>query len=406
MLKIYQLISYLFLPIIITNLLIRIIRNKEDKKRFLERLGRTDKNFKIPKKTIWLHAASVGEFKSSDIIIKKYYKNFNILVTTTTKTSAEYVKNFYQDKVIHQYIPFDITFWCLRFINYWKPSVVLWIESDIWPNMIKIIKDKRINCFYVNARISPKSYNRWKYLNKLYTVSLLSFNKIFVQSQNDLKRIENLSNIKVDFIGNLKLSNNSKNIYVSNQKKIFSVMIVSTHQKEEEIILNSIENIIKKNNLKICIAPRHPERVYEVTKILKKYGLSYNLDSKKQNFNKDITIIDRLGKLDSYYNKSEIVILGGSFINKGGHNPIEPAKYSCAIISGNLVYNWENIYNDMYQEKACILINQIDDLKKIISQLTSNRSLLDGYKKKALDFSSKKFFEKEILFNEINMVVN
>ena len=137
MLKIYQITCYLFLPIILLNLYFRIIYNKEDKIRYSERFGRSNKYFKTSKKIIWLHAASIGEFKSCDLIISKYYLNFHILVTTTTKTSAEYINQFYSDKVIHQYIPFDVPLWCSRFINYWKPNLVLWIESDIWPNMLK-----------------------------------------------------------------------------------------------------------------------------------------------------------------------------------------------------------------------------------------------------------------------------
>ena len=98
--------------------------------------------------------------------------------------------------------------------------------------------------------------------------------------------------------------------------------------------------------------------------------------------------------------------MGGSFVNKGGHNPIEPAKYGCALISGKYVYNWQNIYEDMVKEKACIMVKDINDLKKRIDELMSNKILIENFKKKALDFSNKKFFEDEILFNEIDMVLN
>ena len=158
MFKIYYYLSYFLIPAISINLLFRISKNKEDRSRYKERIGKTDIDYDFRKKIIWLHAASVGEFKSCDLIIEKYYKNFQILVTTTTKTSAEYVKNYYSDKVIHQYIPFDVPIWCSRFLNFWNPCLVLWIESDIWPNMLNIIKSKKINCFYINARISPKSF--------------------------------------------------------------------------------------------------------------------------------------------------------------------------------------------------------------------------------------------------------
>ena len=103
---------------------------------------------------------------------------------------------------------------------------------------------------------------------------------------------------------------------------------------------------------------------------------------------------------------SDIVIIGGSFVSKGGHNPLEPAKYGCALISGNLIYNWQNIYDEMAKEKACIVLNDIKDLKRKINELMLNETLLHDLKKKALDFANKKYFDDETLFNEINLVIS
>ncbi len=405
MLKLYIIFSYFLTPFILVNLYFRLVKNKEDKKRFKERFGKTDLNLNFSKKLIWLHAASVGEFKSSDAIIEKYHKDFQILVTTTTKSSAEYIKKYYNNKVIHQYIPFDVPVWCSRFLNYWKPSLVLWIESDIWPNMLRLIKKENINCLYINARLSPKSYNKWKLLKSLYSKSLKNFNRIFAQSLNDFKRIELLTKIKIKYIGNLKLSKNNRNNFDINKKKIFKIMIVSSHESEEEKIIFNIKSLITSEKLKLCIAPRHPERIDDIVRILSINKLSYSLVSEDSSFSSDVTIIDGFGNLDTYFKISEIVILGGSFINKGGHNPIEPSKFGCAVISGNYVYNWQNIYDDMVKERACIIISNINELKQKISDFLSNKSLLEDSKKKALDFSNKKFFENKILFEEINLVL-
>ncbi len=406
MLNLYKLLSYFIVPFIFINLYLRIINKKEDKKRYKERLGNTDYNSKLSKKVIWIHAASVGEFKSCHIIIEKYYRDFQILVTTTTKSSADYIHTYYYDKVIHQYIPYDVPSWCSKFLYKWKPSLVLWIESDIWPNMLKIVRDKKIKCFYINARISPRSFNKWKNLKKLYSVTLETFNKIYAQSTNDLKRIKTLSNVGVNYIGNLKLSNYSENKTQQNKKKKFTIMLASTHETEEEKIIKNLKNTIKKNKLKLCIAPRHPERIGNISKLLIKNNFSYSLDSKKINFENDVIIIDSFGKLDSYFHESEMVVLGGSFISKGGHNPIEPAKHGCAIISGIHVYNWQNIYDEMLKNEACIILENIDNLEHIVSEFLSNKPLLESSKKKALDFSNKKFFDNETLFEQINLVLN
>ena len=125
MLKIYQIISTLFLPLIIVNIFIRIYRKKEDKVRFVERFGKPTVKKNNEKKVLWIHAASIGEFKSSDLIIDRYHKVFHILVTTTTKSSADYIKKFYKNKVVHQYIPFDVSIWCTKFLNFWKPNLIL-----------------------------------------------------------------------------------------------------------------------------------------------------------------------------------------------------------------------------------------------------------------------------------------
>ncbi len=406
MLKLYKFFSYIIIPIILINLYLRLINNKEDRKRYKERLGNTSYNLKLSKKIIWIHAASVGEFKSCNLIIEKYYKNFQILVTTTTKSSAEYINKYYYNKVTHQFIPYDVPLWCSRFLYYWKPSLILWIESDIWPNMLKIIRDNEIKCFYINARISPRSFNKWKNLKKLYSISLSTFSKIYAQSPNDLERIKILSNIDVKYIGNLKLSNNLQNKIYQNKEKQFSIMLASTHETEEEKIIKNLKQIIKKNQLKLCIAPRHPERVEHISNILIENNFSYSLDSKKKKINDDVIIIDSFGKLDEYFNNSEIVILGGSFISRGGHNPIEPAKHGCAIISGIHIYNWQNIYDEMLKNEACIILDNIDNLRHIITKFTSNKVLLENSKKKALDFSNKKFFDNEKLFDEINLVLN
>ena len=143
MFNFYRYFSIILIPIIYINIFLRLINNKEDKKRYKERFGITNKN-KPEKNIIWIHAASVGEFKSSKMLIESYYKNYSILVTTTTKSAAEYAHNFYSDKIIHQYAPFDVEIWIKRFLNFWQPKLIIWIESDFWPITLNVIKQNNI----------------------------------------------------------------------------------------------------------------------------------------------------------------------------------------------------------------------------------------------------------------------
>tara|TARA_E500000178_G_scaffold232114_1_gene228613 strand:- start:607 stop:1836 length:1230 start_codon:yes stop_codon:yes gene_type:complete len=406
MLRIYKILSILLVPIIIVNIFIRIYRKKEDRVRFVERFGKPTIKKNNEKKILWIHAASIGEFKSSDLIIDRYNKVFNILVTTTTKSSAEYIIEFYKNKVVHQYIPFDIAIWCSRFLNFWKPNLILWIESDIWPNMLNKIRERNINCLYLNARISPNSFKKWKNTKKFYRGSLKNFNKIFAQSANDKIRIHELTNLPIDYIGNLKLAKNINNPAI-NKDQSNIITIASTHSNEEEKIIRSIKKTIREFNLRIYLAPRHPERINTIKQKLNKEGFSISLETKNEDEKNNIVIIDSFGRLDKYFKISNLVILGGSFLkNIGGHNPIEPASYGCAIISGKYVDNWTNIYEDMVKSNSCIIVNKFEDIDLKMKELLNNNLEIKKIQTNALEFSNRPFFEKEKLFQNIEKYIN
>ena len=172
--KLYKIISYFLIPLIKINTFIRILNKKEDKIRYKERFGFTNLQKPLGKDFIWIHASSVGEFKSSDFLINNFFNNYNILITTTTKTAADYAIKNYGDKIIHQYAPYDITPWINKFLDLWQPKLVIWIESDLWPNTIIRLREREINSVFLNARISPKSFNKWKFLQKRANVVSLS----------------------------------------------------------------------------------------------------------------------------------------------------------------------------------------------------------------------------------------
>ena len=407
MFKIYQIVSTFLLPLIVINIFIRIYRKKEDRIRFVERFGKSTVRKNNEKKILWIHAASIGEFKSSDLIIDRYHKVFDILVTTTTKSSSDYIKEFYKNKVVHQYIPFDVSIWCSRFLNFWKPSLILWIESDIWPNMLNKIKERNINCLYLNARISPASFKKWRKAKNFYRNSLQNFDKIFAQSTNDKKRIHELTKLEIDYIGNLKLARSENINYLINKDQSNIITIASTHPNEEGEIIKSIKKTIREYNLKIYLAPRHPERIDTIKQELNKEGISISLESKKQYDENDIIIIDSFGKLDQYFKISDLVILGGSFLkNIGGHNPIEPAIYGCIVISGKYVDNWTNIYEDMVKADSCIIVNKFEEIDIKMKELLNNNLEIKKIQSNAFKFSNKSFFEKEKLFQNIEVYVN
>ncbi|MDC0057619.1 hypothetical protein OAJ21_00305 [Pelagibacteraceae bacterium] len=401
--NIYKVISYFLIPLIYLNTLLRLIRKKEDIKRYKERFGYTNLKKTQEKEIIWIHASSIGEFKSCDFLINNFFTKYNLLVTTTTKTASDYAKENYGQKIIHQYAPFDVVPWVNKFLEVWKPKLVIWIESDIWPNTIVRLREKNISAIFLNARISPNSYAKWKLFASYYKFITMTFFAIYAQSKNDLERIKKLTNAKVNYLGNLKLTKRNTSFNKSEISKKINIMIASSHQNEESLIIPYLENISKNYPLvNFFIAPRHPNRSNIVYDILKNKKLDVEYHSKSKNFNGRFLIIDSFGKMEKFYNKSDIVFLGGSLIKKGGHNPIEAALANCVIITGSYVFNWQNLYDEMLNENSCLMINEAKEFEIRIINLIENRSLIEKLKKNALSFSNTVFFEEDKLIKLLN----
>ena len=180
-------------------------------------------------------------------------------------------------------------------------------------------------------------------------------------------------------------------------------MLASSHREEEEKLILLIKKLyVKYSNTQFYLEPRHPERSSSIEKIFNHKNLKCTKESNFKNKNSRVVIVDSFGNLASYFHKSDIVFLGGSLSKNGGHNPIEPARYNCAIISSNHVFNWQNIYEEMVKEQACYIINNLEKLENLIEKLINNEDFLEKSKKNALNFAQKKFFDEEKLINIIN----
>ena len=405
MIHIYKFIGIVLIPLIKLNILIRIKQNKEVADRYKERFGITSHS-KPAKKIIWLHAASVGEFKSADVLINSLHKKYIVLVTTTTVSAAEYAMTHYKDKIIHQFAPFDVDLWIKRFLQYWNPSLVIWIESDIWPITMHTLKKFKINAILVNVRMSPQSFNKWKKISFFYKQTLECFSEIYAQSQIDQKRIASLIKREVKFIGNLKLASLKKTLLqhhnpsLTFNNKSLNLMIVSSHEGEEEELLPMIKKLIGNNsNMRIILAPRHPKRSTKIKSLCNSLQIPSKLEDNNFSNSREIVIVNSFGHLASYFESSDIVFLGGSLISKGGHNPLEPAVHNCALITGPFIYNWQNIYEDMFINDACLKIQTVDDLEIKIQDLISNDGLMKRMKMNAYKYAQKKFFNTQVLLN-------
>ena len=352
----YQIFTTIFLIFSPFVLILRIIKKKEDKKRFTEKLGIPSKK-KTFGNLIWFHGASVGELMSIIPLIKNYEKNKSInqiLITSSTLSSYEVFKKFNFKKTIHQYYPLDHPYLTNKFLSYWKPKLAIFIESEVWPNMFQNIDNKKIPLILLNARLTKKTFLRWMKI-KYFSHSI--FRKITVaypqniETKNYLKKL----NIKrIDSIGNLKFAENPEENLdkISNKFKLKfknrKIWIASsTHKKEELFCANTHIKLKKKvKNLLTIIIPRHIHRAKDIANEIKNLNLKVAFHSSKpKNLNKiDVYIVDTFGETKKFHKIGNSVFLGGSIIKRGGQNPLEAARFGAKILHGPNIDNFKDIY--------------------------------------------------------------
>ena len=321
----------------------------------LEKIG-FFKGEKNPNKSIWIHAVSVGEVNVALRLIQdleEILENPNFILSTTTLTGGRKAKENLNKNTIHVYFPFDLKFICKKFINFYNPSILLLVETEIWPNLINVSNKLKLPVVLVNGRLSYKSLKKYQRLNFFFRSSFNKINHAFVQSKNDFERFFE-AGVKKDAMsvgGSIKFDINlapSKNFdehEVNYYKEKYVFVCGSTHPGEEEILIKSFIDL-KKENKHLVLAPRHPERFNEIKELLKEKKLTSILYTEiSSNFNdkSDVTIVDVIGRLLDFYEIADYVFIGGTLVDHGGQNFLEPAYFHKPIISGRSTYNFEEI---------------------------------------------------------------
>ena len=383
-LLVYRIFIYLILifsPLII---LVRILKKKEDVYRFKEKFCFFSKK-KIKKNLVWFHGASVGEISSIIPIVFSLEKNKKIdqiLITSSTLSSANVFKQFKFKKTIHQFFPVDTNNMSRKFLNYWKPSLAIFIDSEIWPNMILNLKKKSIPIFLLNARITQKSFNKWKMLPNFSKKIFQCIDKSIVSNQETKKYLKYFGVKNIRSVGNLKFVQNKFKILTLPEKLRKHILnkttwcAASTHKGEEQILIN-VHKILKKkyNNLLSVIIPRHIDRSKELVELLKGDNLKVHCHSWKTQIPKniDIYLVDTYGETEKFFNLIKIVFVGGSLVGHGGQNPLEAARHGCKVLHGPYVNNFKNIYNYLKQIHVTKEIKSEKSLKKNIEILIKNK---------------------------------
>ena len=373
-----------FLIIILSPLIIiyRIIKKKENPKRFLEKFSFLKKK-RNKGKLAWFHCSSVGEFLSIVPLIqkleKKTYVN-QILVTTSTLSSSRIFEKFRFKKTLHQFYPLDNILIIKNFLNHWKPSCVFFAESEIWPTMISELKRRNIKIVLINARMSQKSFKRWLVLGYLGQNILKKFHYIFPQNKETFQYFKKLGVKRLKFLGNLKFINTQNQKFKEIKKQYFKkkniLCSASTHYNEEEIFANLHLKFKKKiKNLLTIMIPRHVERTEEIAQMLTRKKLKFvkHSENKRNLKDCDIYIVDSYGESKSFYKISNVVFLGGSLVPKGGQNPLEALRFGCKTLHGNNTFNFKDIYKMLEKEKLSLRVSNNKDLEKKAYSLIKNK---------------------------------
>lgn len=376
----YKSLTTFLYPILILLIFLRKFLDKEHNQRYKEKIFINHFNVsrKNNTKLVWFHAASIGEFKSILPIIKKLNKendNFEFLITTLTLTSSKLVNEEFKNikNVYHRFLPVDVNFIIEKFIELWKPKVVFLVDSEIWPNLISSLNKNKIPIALINARLTTKTFNRWKLIPKS-TKYIFNLINLFLCSNLETKKyLEELKIKNVYYTGNIKLISvfdneffKKEDFFLKDQKLWLAS---STHYDEEDFCLK-IHLRLKKEfkNLITVIAPRHINRVTEIKNLCDRYKLRSQILNKQEQILKDknIIIINSFGDLLRFYKYALSVFVGKSMVKKlkndSGQNPIEAAKHGCKIYHGPFVSNFKDIYDLLRQKKISRQINNAEEL--------------------------------------------
>tara|TARA_Y100000816_G_scaffold292265_1_gene286669 strand:+ start:965 stop:2215 length:1251 start_codon:yes stop_codon:yes gene_type:complete len=374
----YQIIVSILIIISPIIIIYRLIKKKEDFTRFKEKFSFPTKK-RIKGKLIWFHGASIGEIMSIIPLIKNYEKKRSIkqiLLTSSTLSSSKIIKKFKFKKTIHQFYPVDHFFFTNNFINHWKPSIAIFIESEIWPCMFKNLNDKGIQLILLNARLTKKTFDKWMNIKGFARNIFNNISIAYPQNLETLSFLKQMNLRKINPIGNLKFAENYdeklNNISgeLKNQLKRKKIWVASSTHKNEELFCARTHIILKKKikNLLSIIIPRHVHRTKKIINEIKKLNLNVvTHSSKPKNLKEvDIYIVDTFGETKKFHKLGSSVFLGGSIVERGGQNPLEAARLGSKIFHGPNINNFKDIYKLLKSLKISKKVNSSKQLSSLV----------------------------------------
>jgi len=348
-------------------------------------------------KSIIFYGVSVGETQALEKLVKdtkKEFPEYNLVVVTGTKTGQELAKKKYGEICdLVTYFPYDIPCCVYRFLKKTNPAAVLIVETEMWPNFINMTTLKKIPLYIINGRISDRTYKSYKKLSFVFKPLLRKYTKVLTQSKMDNEKLISIgSNPETtNVMGNIKFDLTIPKSTPELKTNGRIIIAGSTHKGEDEIILEAYSEVKKEiPDIKLLIAPRHPERNDAVYEMIKKLPYSSGKKSNSDDFTeKEIILLDTMGELSSLYAICDFAVICGSFNKTGGHNPLECVIYNKPVISGSNVRNFRDIYGIITSTDAGKIVANKEELiaqmKKLLTDKTYYNNACEDCKKVFLE---------------------
>jgi 3-deoxy-D-manno-octulosonic-acid transferase len=399
MLSLYRGLTTLGAPLIAYYLDRRMARGKEDRSRFQERRGVSSRS-RPDGQLVWLHAASVGESISMLPVVERLQARpgTTVLVTTGTVTSAEVMADRLPDGAIHQYVPVDRLPWVRKFLDHWRPDLVLWAESEFWPNLLVETADRHVPVILLNGRISDRSFAKWRRQPRLMRQLLGCFVLCLGQTPTDADRLRALGALRVGCRGNLKFSApplpvdaTSFQILSERLGERPRWLAVSTHAGEESAVGRVHQRLEDQGvgGLLTIVVPRHPPRGDEIRTELEGMGLIVAQRSKGEDVSTDTQVLlaDTMGEVGLFIRLAPIAFVGKSLVGEGGQNPLEPARLGASVVFGPNMGNFAEIAERMLEADVAEQVSDETELRAAVFRRLSNAEFVEQSGEKARAFA-------------------
>ena len=369
----------------------RAAKGKEDRSRRAERFGHASLARPLGP-LVWIHAASVGETTAVIALMRELRRrDIHVLLTSGTVTSAEVAKNRLGDMVLHQYVPLDLLPPVRRFLDYWQPDVAIGVESEIWPTTLAELHRRHIPQILVNARMSDRSFDRWKRHSSIAETLFGKLALVIAQSDLDAERFRDLGAWPVSVSGNIKVDSDAppcdEQVLERYRQQIGSRKTwaaISTFDGEEKIASMVHRALKAHTGMLTVLVPRHPERSDEIEAMLLEKGLVVARRTRGDVITPetDVFLGDTIGEMGLYLRLTEIAFVGRSLFAEGGQNPLEPAMLGCAVLSGGNVQNFREAYQQLARNGSAKMVRDVEMLAKGVHYLRANdemrRQMIDA----------------------------